>query len=206
MDNSGQVHSLFCLLIYELKYHIITCKHFIYYTQLHELTDQYDNLFIPPLCQTNLYYILLIPSCARWNRITRPLSLYRFEACTHHQAGSCTQKKFWGSFKKRRIPDMTPVEFSNYTYQDIYKYIDGITLMWQRLFDGAVSLLRSCRMNVLHKHIGRLCQRNKRLPRRLTSVSGWDSLPLVPGEFPQGVCLLKDCPRRWYNTKAGHSS
>ena len=51
-------------------------------------------------------------------------------------------KEILGSFKKRRIPDMTPVEFSNYTYQDIYKYIDGITLMWQRLFDGAVSLLQ----------------------------------------------------------------
>ena len=58
-------------------------------------------------------------------------------------------KEIWGSFKKRRIPDVTPVEFSNYTYQDIYKYIDGMTLMWQRLFDGAVSLLRSCRMMII---------------------------------------------------------
>ncbi len=29
-------------------------------------------------------------TCARWNRTTGPLSPYRFEACTHHQAGSCT--------------------------------------------------------------------------------------------------------------------
>ena len=104
-------------------------------------------------------------------------------------------KEIWGSFKKRRIPDMTPVEFSNYTYQDIYKYIDGMTLMWQRLFDGAVSLLRSCRMMINRYQTYRpSLPRNKRLPRRLTSVSGWDSLPLVPGEFPQGVCLLKGCP------------
>jgi len=27
----------------------------------------------------------------RWNRTTEPLvSPYRYEACTHHQAGSCT--------------------------------------------------------------------------------------------------------------------
>ena len=32
--------------------------------------------------------------CARWNRTTGPLSPYRFEACTHYQARSCTLFRF----------------------------------------------------------------------------------------------------------------
>ena len=31
-------------------------------------------------------------TCARWNRTTGPPGPPRFEALTHHQAGSCTQK------------------------------------------------------------------------------------------------------------------
>ena len=41
-------------------------------------------------------------TCTRWNRTTGPLSPYRFEACTHHQAGSCTHP-FWagrGEFRE----------------------------------------------------------------------------------------------------------
>jgi hypothetical protein len=35
---------------------------------------------------------LLICTCARLNRTTGPLSPHRFEACAHHQTGSCTLK------------------------------------------------------------------------------------------------------------------
>eukprot|EP00979_Chaetoceros_neogracilis_P009682 scaffold2192_cov268-Chaetoceros_neogracile.AAC.84 len=38
-----------------------------------------------------------IITCARLNRTTGPLSPHRFEACAHHQTGSCTP------FQKERI-------------------------------------------------------------------------------------------------------
>ena len=128
-------------------------------------------------------------TCARWNWTTSPLRLYRFEAGTHHQAGSCTQKdSFWcvgGSFLKRR-----PVRDPRWVLKN-NTLLDGITLIWQRLFDGAVSY-KTLAEYIAITNISCLCHSNKRLPRR-TICFQTESLPLykLPGEFPQGVCLYR---------------
>ncbi len=54
------------------------------------------------------------PMCARWNQTTGPLGPYRFEACTHHLVGLCTQNKICfiggGEFREETMNTVvTPV-------------------------------------------------------------------------------------------------
>jgi hypothetical protein len=131
--------------------------------------------------------------CARWNRTTGPLGPYRFEACTHHRAGSCTQNKIWfigGGWVSRRDD-----EYSS----DPYCVDDDMPLIWPRLFDSAVLLVRTPANATGGEHRPLLsspvCGESKRLPRRYFHFQMGLSPVKLPREFPQGVCLCQDgCP------------
>ncbi len=76
---------------------------------------------------------------------------------------------------------------------------DGMTLIWPRLFDGAVLLVRTPANDTRGEHrplsSSLVCGESKRLPRRYLHFRMGLSPVKLPGEFPQGVCLCQGgCP------------
>jgi hypothetical protein len=76
---------------------------------------------------------------------------------------------------------------------------DGMALIWLRLFDGAILLVRTPAKAIGGEHwpssSSPVCGESKRLPRRYFRFRMGLSPVKLPGEFPQGVCLCQGrCP------------
>eukprot|EP00979_Chaetoceros_neogracilis_P009681 scaffold2192_cov268-Chaetoceros_neogracile.AAC.83 len=93
--------------------------------------------------QDELHRIL---TCARLNRTTGPLSPHRFEACAHHQTGSCTP------FQRKNVQlstDTIPTTMMLFKLKNVVDHRPTHLPMHGTFPEGAIPNLRSDKLNPL---------------------------------------------------------